>query len=56
LPSGVKLFGDNFAGDFAGFDLSSPKDEVVEFWCDSNKVFATGKTFREYIRGKMLFK
>lgn len=56
LSPSIKFFGDNFSGDFAGFDLSNAKDEVVEFWCESNKIFATGKTFREYIREKMLFK
>lgn len=55
LPAGVKLFGDNFSGDFSGFDLSKEKtDEVVEFWHDSKEVYYTGKTFREYIREKML--
>ncbi len=55
LPYNIKLFGDNFSGDFAGFDLSKNEtDEVVEFWHDSNKVFYTNKTFREYIREKIL--
>ena len=55
LPNGVKLFGDNFSGDFAGFDFSKENtDEVVEFWHDSNEIYNTGKTFREYIREKML--
>ncbi|MEN9655650.1 MAG: hypothetical protein RL311_558 [Bacteroidota bacterium] len=55
LPDNVKLFGDNFSGDFAGFDLSkSETDEVVEFWHDSNEVYYTKKTFREYIREKIL--
>jgi len=55
LPSNTKLFGDNFSGDFSGFDLSKENtDEVVEFWHDSNEVYYTGKTFREFVREKML--
>lgn len=51
----IKFFGDNLSGDFAGFDLSKVNnDEVIEFWHDSNKVIYTGKTFRQYIREKML--
>ncbi len=53
----VKFFGDNLSGDFAGFDFSKENtDEVVEFWHDSNEVYYTGKTFREYIRERMLMK
>jgi hypothetical protein len=55
LPDNIKLFGDNFAGDFAGFDLSkNDSDEVVEFWHDSNEVYYTKKSFRQYIRERML--
>lgn len=51
----IKFFGDNLSGDFAGFDLSQDKtDEVIEFWHDSNEVYHTKKTFREYMREKML--
>jgi len=53
LPENVKLFGDNFSGDFAGFDLTTKNNLVVEFWHDDNKVVNTGKTFREYIREKL---
>ncbi|MDQ6530225.1 SMI1/KNR4 family protein [Flavobacterium sp. LHD-85] len=56
LPDNIKLFGDNYSGDFAGFDILSDKDEVIEFWHDSNELYYTGKTFREYIREKMLMK
>ncbi len=50
----IKFFGDNLSGDFAGFDLSKNTDEVIEFWHDSNEVYYTKKTFRQYIREKML--
>lgn len=53
LPNNIKLFGDNYSGDFAGFDILSNKDEVIEFWHDSNELHYTGKTFRKYIREKM---
>ncbi|SHM98561.1 SMI1/KNR4 family protein [Flavobacterium pectinovorum] len=54
LPDNIKLFGDNYSGDFAGFDILSNKDEVIEFWHDSNELHYTGKTFRKYIREKIL--
>lgn len=54
LPEEIKLFGDNFAGDFAGFDISSKTDLVFEFLHDSDKIYNTGKTFREFIRDKIL--
>ena len=54
VPENIKFFGDNYCGDFAGFDFSNDKNEVVEFWHDSNEMYYTGKTFREYIREKML--
>lgn len=54
LSDNIKLFGDNYSGDFAGFDILCNKDEVIQFWHDSNELHYTGKTFREYIREKML--
>lgn len=56
LENEIKFFGDNYSGDFIGFDLSNLKDEVVEFWHDSIELTYTGKSFREYIREKMSFK
>lgn len=53
-PDNIKIFGDNFSGDFACFDLSSNKNEVIEFWHDSEELYYTGKAFREYIREQML--
>ncbi|MDY3548969.1 SMI1/KNR4 family protein [Riemerella anatipestifer] len=51
----IKFFGDDLSGNFAGFDLSKENtDEVIEFWHDSNEIYYTGKTFREFIREKML--
>lgn len=49
LPSRIMLFGDNFSGDFSGFDLSK-QDMVIEFWHDDNNIFYTEKTFDEYIK------
>lgn len=54
IKKGIKFFGDNFSGDFAGFDLSQNNDEVIEFWHDSEQFYYTKMTFREYIREKML--
>jgi len=54
LPATILFFGDNYSGDFAGFDLSISKDEVIEFWHDSNEIYHTNKSFREYIQEQML--
>jgi len=55
LPNNIKLFGDNFSGDFAGFDLlKNEPNEVVEFWHDSNEIYYTKKSFRQYTREIML--
>jgi len=50
----VKFLGDNVAGDFSGFDLTSNKDEVIEFWHDDEKIFNTGMTFKQYSKDKNL--
>ncbi|MEO8239271.1 MAG: hypothetical protein ABI793_12070 [Flavobacterium sp.] len=52
LHENIKLFGDNYSGDFAGFNIDN-NDEVIEFWHDSNERHYTGKTFGKYIREKM---
>jgi hypothetical protein len=52
-PNNIKFFGDNFSGDFVGFDLNNIKDEVIEFWHDDETFFYTGKTFSEYILEKI---
>lgn len=54
LQSGIKFFGDNFAGDFAGFDVNSRSGRVVEFWHEDGSLYNTGKSFKEYIREQML--
>lgn len=48
VSESVKFFGDNFSGDFIGFDFTD-SNQVVEFWHDSQELFYTGKTFYEYI-------
>jgi hypothetical protein len=50
--SSYVFFGDNFAGNFSGFNLQN--GEVVEWWHDTDEIYATGKTFQEYIRAQML--
>lgn len=54
LPVNIKFFGDNLNGDFAGFDLSAPNDNVIEFWHDSNELYNTNKSFHQYIREQIL--
>lgn len=49
VDSNVIFFGDNYAGDFLGFDIENYKDEVIEFWHDSSSIHRTGKSFREFI-------
>ncbi len=53
IKEDIKFFGDNFAGDLAGFDFEKNLNEVVEFWHDNGTVFYTGKTFKEYIGEKI---
>jgi hypothetical protein len=50
----IKFFGDNFSGDFAGFDLNQNNGLVIEFWHEDGSIYETKKTFREYIRSHML--
>ena len=54
LRDGIKFFGDNFSGDFSGFDFNKDADLVIEFWHVDGTVFETNKTFKEYIREQML--
>ena len=54
LKEGVKFFGDNFSGDFSGFDFKMNDGLVVEFWHEDGTIYETKKTFREYIRIQML--
>lgn len=54
LKSNIWFFGDNFAGDFAGFDLDQNDGKVVEFWHESGELYYTNKSFQTYIREQML--
>ncbi len=49
VDDGIMFFGDNYSGDFFGFDLSNAEDEVIEFWHDSETIHRTGKSFREFV-------
>ncbi len=51
---GIKFFGDNYAGDFAGFDFNKNDGKVVEFWHASAELYYTDKSFQQYIREQML--
>ena len=51
---GIKFFGDNFSGDFSGFDFNKTPEFVVEFWHEDGTIYETNKTFKEYIREQML--
>ena len=46
------IFGDGFAGDLFGFDLTK-EGKVIEFHHELEEIHETGKTFKEYIRKKM---
>lgn len=48
LSENIKLFGDNFSGDFIGFDFDK-NGEVIEFLHESGEIYWTGKKFKEYI-------
>lgn len=54
IKPNVKFFGDNFAGDFSGFDLDNNDGLVVEFWHETGQLYYTGQTFKNYIRQQML--
>lgn len=51
----VLFFGDNLAGDLAGFDLNTNSNEVIEYWHDSYELINTKKTFRQFVRDKIQF-
>ncbi|MFD2941206.1 SMI1/KNR4 family protein [Flavobacterium notoginsengisoli] len=54
LKSNVCFFGDNFCGDFSGFDFDRNDGTVVEFWHESGELYYTNKSFQTYIREQML--
>jgi len=54
LKDGIKFFGDNFSGDFSGFDFNGNPELVVEFWHEDGTVYETNKTFKDNIREQML--
>ena len=54
LSSGIKFFGDNYCGDFSGFDFDNNPELVIEFWHEDGTICETNKTFKEYIREQML--
>lgn len=54
LKNEIKFFGDNYSGDFSGFDFSNDDGLVVEFWYEDGTIYETNKTFKEYIRERML--
>lgn len=47
------VFGDNFAGDSGMINLKTGK--VAVHWHDSNEIFETNQSFREFIREAMEF-
>ncbi|MDY0990395.1 SMI1/KNR4 family protein [Flavobacterium sp. CFBP9031] len=54
LKSNIWFFGDNFSGDFSGFDLDRNNGKVVEFCHESGELYYTNKSFQTYIREQML--
>lgn len=54
LKSNIYFFGDNFSGDFSGFDFDRNDGNVVEFWHESGELYYTNKSFQTYIREQML--
>lgn len=51
----ILFFGDNYSGDFSGFDFSENNDKVVELWHETGEIYNTEKTFKEYIQNLMEF-
>lgn len=54
LKDRVKFFGDNFSGDFSGFDFNNEDGLVIEFWHEDGTIYETKKTFKDYIKEQML--
>jgi hypothetical protein len=53
IQDNIIFFGDNYSGDFSGFNLSNNAC-VVEFWHETGEIFETELTFNQYIRQQML--
>lgn len=53
LKSNVYFFGDNYCGDFSGFDFDNNDGNVVEFWHESGELYYTNQSFHTYIREQM---
>lgn len=54
LHDGIVFFGDNYAGNFAGFHINDRDGFVVEFWHEDGTLYQTNQLFKEYIREQML--
>ncbi|MGL3002121.1 SMI1/KNR4 family protein [Flavobacterium sp. RSSB_23] len=50
IKSNIWFFGDNYCGDFSGFDLDLYDGLVVEFWHETGELYYTNQTFQNYIR------
>ena len=55
VKEGIFFFGDNYSGDFSGFDFSNNNDIVIELWHETGEIYNTDKTFKEYIQNMMEF-
>lgn len=53
IKSNIWFFGDNYCGDFSGFDLDLNDGLVVEFWHETGELYYTNQTFQNYIRQQM---
>ena len=54
IKKSIKFFGDNFSGDFSGFDFDNNPNLVIEFWHEDGTIYETRKTFKKYIQEQML--
>lgn len=50
IKSNIWFFGDNYCGDFSGFDFDRSDGMVVEFWHETGELYYTNKSFQNYIR------
>ncbi|MDR0228514.1 MAG: hypothetical protein LBI72_05550 [Flavobacteriaceae bacterium] len=53
IKSNVWFFGDNYFGDFSGFDLDLNDGLVVEFLHETGELYYTKQSFYNYIRQQM---
>lgn len=53
IKSNIWFFGDNYCGDFSGFDFDNDDGNVIELWHETGEIYYTNRSFQNYIREQM---